>query len=697
MSDSHPNSLLVQALQEDRLCSAWDKVRRNDGVAGVDGVSIADFGDQLLSKLMSLRDAVTQQQYVPQPLREILIHRPGKKPRRLAVPTVRDRVLQTAIAMALTPVLDRQFEDVSYGYRAGRSVPMAVARVAHYRDQGYRWVVDADIQSFFDNIPHDALLSQLQQALPDCSTLPLIQLWLASTLKPAEGQPYLLDKGVPQGSPLSPLLSNLYLDTLDEAIIAADMRLVRFADDFIILCKGQQDAEAALELTETTVTSLELKLSREKTRITSFEEGFTFLGVEFFRNLMQAKDPAAAPWVLPPDPSLATYATPKRHNHIPKAEPATLVEMVPPASRTYSEPPQRPAETDMGEDEHIALIEQEEYPPLLRSLMVETHGCRITKEGERIVVSKASDVLISVPAGKLDQISVTSNVMISSALLRYCAEAGIHVWFGNQFGIAQAGLDPIQPANVDLLRGQVLRLQQTDWALMLAAGHIEGKLSGQRLLLQRLNRRRNIEVLHQAAHDITRQLAQLVNVSQIDSLRGHEGQAAKIYFQAISELIGPDWLFGKRNRQPPEDPFNAMLSYGYTVLYQNVLGLIRRRGLHPYLGSLHQPNGRHAALASDLMEEFRAAIVDYTAIQCVLSGEIQIADFRYDDPELPCKLQSAARKRYAAHLEKRFRTGLVHPRLGINMDYRRAIQYQIYHYAQVVAGEESAYLSFKQR
>lgn len=289
-----PVSLLVSALSHSQLAAAWERVAANAGAAGVDGVTVQAFGQQRAVHLRALQSAVLGGRYQAAPLRECLIPKApaeqGTAPalgamRRLAIPTVADRVLQTAVALALTPVLEREFADTSFAYRRGRSVQQAVARVEQLRDQGFVWVVDADIEAFFDSIPHAPLLKALTPFARDDRLLGLVGQWLAAPLLTLGGRLMPRHQGAPQGSPLSPLLSNLYLDTLDDALIDADHRIVRFADDFVILCRQRADAQEALELTQDVLQSLALRLNSEKTRIVDFNAGFKFLGVNFVRSL----------------------------------------------------------------------------------------------------------------------------------------------------------------------------------------------------------------------------------------------------------------------------------------------------------------------------------------------------------------------------------------------------------------------------
>lgn len=221
------HALYDTATRLDSLERAWQRVRANAGAAGGDGLTVAQFDQAAAARLLSLHKALRDGSYAPGPVRRVSIPKRGGGERVLTIPCVADRVIHTAVVAALVPVLEPGFEDVSFAYRPGRSVAQAVARVQALRDSGHTWVVDADIERYFDRVPHGPLLGVLETVVDDPALLDLIALWLEH----AGDQ----GAGLPQGSPLSPLLSNLYLDSLDEDSLAAafgrGVRLVRYADD----------------------------------------------------------------------------------------------------------------------------------------------------------------------------------------------------------------------------------------------------------------------------------------------------------------------------------------------------------------------------------------------------------------------------------------------------------------------------------
>ena len=259
------------------------RVHDNHGCAGADGVSIEEFEHALKGNLTLLAEEISRRTYRPLPLLKVLVDK-GKddgESRALSIPTVRDRLAQASALNILEPLFEAEFEQCSFAYRKGHSWQQAVQRVRDYYEQGYRWVLDADIDAFFDSVPHDRLLDKVRLVVPDADMNHLISLWVRAEVW--DGTKITnLSKGIPQGSAISPMLANLYLDEFDEQLLAQGIRLVRYADDFVILCKTREKAETATQLTEEIPKQMELCL--DEADIVSFETGFKFLGVIFLRS-----------------------------------------------------------------------------------------------------------------------------------------------------------------------------------------------------------------------------------------------------------------------------------------------------------------------------------------------------------------------------------------------------------------------------
>jgi CRISPR-associated protein Cas1 len=270
-------TLLRQTLHPDNLRRAWDDVADNNGCPGVDNVTVNQWRRNWEERLTNLAHTVRANQYKPGRLRIRRIpkrHAPDK--RILRIPTITDRVLQRAVLQRLQPVFNPRFLHCSFGYRPGLGVKDAVRYITRQRQQGYTFVLDADIDDFFNQIDHALLRQFLREDLLDHSLLPLIDLWLNSWRVSPENA-----RGIPMGSPLSPLLSNIYLHRLDKRLLNHGLRLARFADDFIVLSGAPPDWRLSYTQTEAALAALKLKLEPRKTSLTSFEDGFEFLGVHF--------------------------------------------------------------------------------------------------------------------------------------------------------------------------------------------------------------------------------------------------------------------------------------------------------------------------------------------------------------------------------------------------------------------------------
>ncbi len=270
-------------VERSNLHRAFERVRANGGCRGADGVTVEAFADDLERQFDSLEDSLRSMRYQPFPLLEIQVPKRSGGFRRLAIPSVRDRVAQAAFYETTRPVFEAEMEDVSFAFRPGLGVRDAVRRLAELRDQGFRFVVDADIDDYFDSIPHERLFARVHKLpLPDCF-FALLARWVRCEAYDG-GSLRRIERGVPQGSAVSPMLANLFLDELDEAFARAGKRIVRYADDFVVLCRTETEAEAALELTDQLLERLELDLDQGKTSVTSFDQGFKFLGAIFVRD-----------------------------------------------------------------------------------------------------------------------------------------------------------------------------------------------------------------------------------------------------------------------------------------------------------------------------------------------------------------------------------------------------------------------------
>ena len=276
-------SLIDKVYRKSALEAAWQKVKANKGAAGVDKITIGRFEKNKVQYLKELEQEIKDGTYQTEAVKRVYIPKSQGKMRPLGIPSVKDRVAQQAVKMVLEPIFEKEFLDMSYGFRPEKGAQMAISEVDNLIKEGYTWVVDADLQGYFDSIPHDKLLEKIQQRISDGRILELISKWLEQEIM-EECKTWVPTMGSPQGAVISPLLSNIYLHDLDVTITKAGYKMIRYADDFVILTRSQQEAEQALDLVRAWVDERKLALHPDKTHLGNClveGEGFEFLGYRF--------------------------------------------------------------------------------------------------------------------------------------------------------------------------------------------------------------------------------------------------------------------------------------------------------------------------------------------------------------------------------------------------------------------------------
>ena len=276
-------SLIDKVYRPTTLRSAWQQVLRNRGAAGVDRVSVERFAGQLDRYLCELERELQSGHYRPMPVRRVEIPKPDGKLRPLGIPTVRDRVVQAAVKRVIEPIFEQLFLPTSFGFRPGRSCKDALRVVDGLLQAGHTHVVDADLKGYFDSIPHDRLKQKLAEHLSDSRVLALLDSWIEQDVV-QDLKRWTPTGGTPQGAVISPLLANLYLHDLDVTLAELGVSMVRYADDFVILCRTADEATRALEVVRAWVTAAGLQLHPDKTHLGDCRvagQGFEFLGYRF--------------------------------------------------------------------------------------------------------------------------------------------------------------------------------------------------------------------------------------------------------------------------------------------------------------------------------------------------------------------------------------------------------------------------------
>jgi CRISP-associated protein Cas1 len=646
-----------------RLAVAFAKVHANHGMAGVDGVTVDDFAQRAPWALDQLADELARDRYQAQPLRRMELCLPGKAPRVLAVPAVRDRVVQTAVAQHLSPISESLFHEASHGYRPARSIYTALHEVNTLLASGKAWVLDADIRQFFASIPHRSLLSVVGKWLPDPAMLSLIEHWLAvGATTPGIG--------IAQGSPLSPLLANIYLHGFDQRITREGIAHVRYADDFVALLPDKDAAQRAQALAGQALTELGLELHPDKTRVVHHAEGFRFLGAAFGKIAYQAPATTRLSRQKAPvsNDAPAAHVLPNAPAKLPATEP--LIAAPPPAAP-------------------MIIPSHESRAGALRSLYLVEQGTLTRQDGERFIVVRGANEVGSFHASNVDVLLAFGNAAITLPAMRLALSHGIPIVLADLNGRFTGIVDNHDDRSVALHAAQFRVAADAQATLELARAIVLGKLDNAITLLHDPAMRHCTGVA-QHAQAMRRMRALARSANTLEALRGCEGFAAKSFYAALKEIMGPAWGFDGRNRRPPRDPVNAMLSFGYALLSHNVYALAKAQGLNAHVGYLHPARPAHPALISDLMEEFRAPVVDRLVLTLVTEGRMRPDDFT-QSAESGCLLNPPARRRFIAAFED-VMGGRSSTKPGAPVDgYRAVIQAQMRHLVEFFRLKTNSY------
>jgi len=274
-------TLKDRIVTKDNMHKASIEVRKNGGSAGIDNIDISDFNKNYKTYMRELYREFKEDRYTPKPVLRVFIPKGDGRKRPLGIPTVKDRIAQATLKRILEPIFEKVFCDCSYGFRPGRSQIDAIEKIEEYREKGYNWVLDADIKGYFDNINQELLIDFIKERVTDGWVIKTIKSWLTAGVM-TEGSLETTEKGTPQGGVISPLLANIFLHQFDRTMTKRGYKVVRFADDFVVMTKSKRKSKRAYEVVKEIIEGrLDLTLHPEKTVITNFGEGFVFLGFEF--------------------------------------------------------------------------------------------------------------------------------------------------------------------------------------------------------------------------------------------------------------------------------------------------------------------------------------------------------------------------------------------------------------------------------
>jgi CRISPR-associated protein Cas1 len=644
-------SLFHKAVSVEGLNAGWQRVWRNQGAAGGDGMSVTAFSLGAPERIAALSVALREGSYRPGLLRQVSIPKESGGLRKLTIPCVRDRVAQSAVAQVLTPELDTEMEDASYGYRPGRGVADAVRRVELLRRQGYVWTLDADIDDFFDTIPIDALITRVLRSVSDGPLVELIALWLE--------QGAVQGRGVAQGSPLSPLLANLYLDTLDEEMSAGGVRIVRYADDFVVLAKDRPAVEAARGRIERLLSDHGLKLDPEKTRIRAYDETLRFLGHAFVRG-----------WAMKHDDEDSDIA-------------AVL--------RRIGEEDEAEARALAAESNDEKRIGRAGYDRGLRILHVHEAGRRLALRNNSFAVHEVPEEggeireLVAIHHTRIDRIEIGSQVKTDIETLKHALACDIPVSFVNGRGETLGHLSVRLSQRAGRHLAQARMISDPAARLDLARRIVVGRLSNQRALLRRVNHRRGLEFVHRSAVMFARLIRRAEFAKSVEELMGHEGAGGKLFWKSWGRLLLHGFSFPGRLRRKAHDAANIGLDLCAWLLARDVGATVVSAGLHPGFGVLHASADGRDACVFDLMEEFRAGMVE-SVVLAAINKQILRQEMFSVRPDGGLRLGRDGQSALIRAYEERCENTVESLRSGARVTWRRLMREQAESYAAHVEG-----------
>ncbi len=619
-----------------------------------DPAIVDPFDDKTLLNSINLHTLANELEeglYQASILQGVILRKANKHHRPLAIPPLEDRIAQRAVVEILGVDIDKLSTIHSYGYRKGMSRMGARDHILMLNRQGYDWFFEADVEEFFDLVSHQDIENRLYSFFPDEPLVPLILDWIKAPVK-FDGKVIQRSAGLPQGSPISPMLANLMLEDFDSDLEAEGMKLIRFADDFVILCKNKQQAKYAAERAEQSLTELGLSFNPEKTNIGEFSDGFDFLGYTFIHGLaIENKRSHAATEKL-------------KYDNIPRA--SWLAKLL----------QQQPQLLDELNNTLDKKHRQGDPSPIISTPTKKQNTLPSNELGSTLFVTQPSKI-VHQHNGMLEIIDIETKKVISqqhwndlctlvifgrhsisqhcqimalnnNIAIHYCSVSGKYLGVTTNKKPSQEGADLwLQQMQVYQDEVQTLKLTKT-----LVAARIHNQIEVVRQRTRHSSSDKKSPVLA-----MQKMLKATETASNQELLRGYEGQAAALYFAQLAEWIPEEFEFTTRKKRPSPDPFNALLSLGYTILYSHACSVLQIAGLYPWQGFYHQGYGRHMALASDLMEVFRH-IVERTALTMLRSGQLKADNF-YILQDGSCRLTRDALKIYLTQLSSRMLKPLV--------------------------------------
>lgn len=594
------------------------------------------------------------------------------------------RIVQDILSNALEPLLPAG----CIGYRKGMGPVDAALLIQGWLKEGYSHYVQTDITDYFPSVDRSRLES-LVESTAGKELARIIHFLLSAEANDSENNPVTV-KGLPLGFPISPVLSNLYLMDLDKSMESRGRPYLRFSDDIFVMGTGPEQLREDHAFLKEAITPLGLRLKGKKTHFRSVKGGITYLGHIIRKDRIFHKIPA------PGTGKRTSSEKEKALPSLPSAEPDPVVRAVEASLLHLSSAEDQKA--NIGEtlicfnDNHDEVHEKLNpgFRVFMRTLYLSGFDVFVRIQNQNAVL-KSKKHEIRVPLKKIDQVIVMGRVPMTTAFLVTCLARRIPVVFLSHKGGYMGRLSAEGILHSNLLVDQFEQMKDSVFQLNTARRMVHGKMHSQAsFLLSRRNKDREVLL---KAWAIKAESKKLENANTIDQLMGHEGHSAHLYFKAFSLLFKGELVFTGRRRRPPPDPVNSMLSFGYTLLYNDIHTILLAHGLHSGFGFLHGCRPGRPNLVLDLIEELRAPVIDRMVLRLANTNVLKADDFdRPHGPGGPCYLKHEPRKRFIREYEQSMSMKYRHLSTGLKLDVRRIISVQLICLKKVIAGKLPDYV-----
>lgn len=625
----HAKNFLQRVVEKENILEAYELLNKNTRTD--DDKFINEPGNDSGNLIDSLTLNVLNNNYKPSHLKGINIPKKNGKYRSLAIPDFRDRLLQKAVNNIIMSTIDRLLEESSFAYRKGLSRLSAAKTIVRAKQEGFKYAVKCDIECFFDNVDWKILFNKLDIIFHDDPLLKILQEWI---IQPVDynGRVIIRDRGLPQGCVVSPLFANLYLDEFDE-ILGNNFKLVRYADDFIIMCRSKSEVEEAIKDAEKSLGKLHLELNKDKTSVNTFEHDFRYLGYLFHQSEIidlssKKKEPKSE--IQPSPPAEAFNKSWLLHVNTENIISADQVKKQ-----------QKPEINKISEP----AGQRNKFP-----LYINGTTNKVRFEGKTLVIKETENPKVEekkIPFEQIHSLVFMGLVRITFAAVVKLNFNHIPVYFTNQNGRLYLSL-PVEPKNYKYWLRQQHLAEDDDFTIDFTRRVIEAKIHNSKATLSKTGTE-----MAGTFNSMNSFIEMLGDCASIDVLRGIEGKASAVYFEGYRKLFSPEWKFEGREKHPPGDPVNCMLSICYMVLFNHIATALQIAGLNPDIGFYHISRGRYPALASDIVEEFRF-IADRCVLYVIKRNIISLSDFTFNENEkYPCSMNNEARIKLIRQMELR--------------------------------------------